>query len=59
MAPSSPPGIGPRLHLHRQHFDLVVAGTKAIEVRVKYSHLADLATGEVIRFRIKGTDEDL
>jgi len=25
-------------------------------VRVKYPHLADLATGDVIRFRIKGTD---
>jgi len=26
-------------------------------VRVKYPHLADLAAGDTIRFRIKGTDE--
>ncbi|MEU9411956.1 hypothetical protein AB0E08_40555 [Streptomyces sp. NPDC048281] len=26
-------------------------------VRVKYPHLADLAAGDSIRFRIKGTDE--
>ncbi|WST81494.1 RNA-binding protein [Streptomyces sp. NBC_01136] len=31
--------------------------TKTIEVRVKYPHLADLAAGGTIRFRIKGTDE--
>ncbi|MFK0110900.1 ASCH domain-containing protein [Streptomyces sp. NPDC091217] len=37
--------------------DLVAAGAKTIEVRVKYPHLADLAAGDVIRFRIKGTDE--
>jgi ASC-1-like (ASCH) protein len=45
------------LNLYRQYFDLVAAGTKTIEVRVKYPHLADLAVGDVIRFRIKGTDE--
>jgi ASC-1-like (ASCH) protein len=45
------------LNLYRQYFDLVAAGTKTIEVRVKYPHLTDLATGDVIRFRIKGTDE--
>ncbi|MFJ9207679.1 ASCH domain-containing protein [Streptomyces sp. NPDC102264] len=45
------------LNLYRQYFDLVAAGTKTIEVRVKYPHLADLAAGETIRFRIKGTDE--
>jgi ASC-1-like (ASCH) protein len=45
------------LNLYRQYFDLVAAGTKTIEVRVKYPHLADLAAGDVIRFRIKGTDE--
>ena len=38
-------------------FDLVASGTKTIEVRVKYPHLADLAAGDSIRFRIKGTDE--
>lgn len=45
------------LHLYRRYFDLMVAGNKNIEVRVKYPHLADLTAGDVIRFRIKGTDE--
>lgn len=45
------------LNLYRQYFDLVTAGEKTIEVRVKYPHLEDLASGDVIRFRIKGTDE--
>lgn len=45
------------LNLHRQYFELVAAGTKTIEVRGKYPHLADLAAGDTIRFRIKDTDE--
>ena len=45
------------LNLYRQYFDLVAAGTKTIEVRVKYPHLTDLGAGDIIRFRIKGTDE--
>ncbi|MFD3380726.1 MULTISPECIES: ASCH domain-containing protein [unclassified Streptomyces] len=45
------------LNLYRQYFDLVASGEKTIEVRVKYPHLADLATGDTIRFRIKGTNE--
>ncbi|MGW5778525.1 ASCH domain-containing protein [Streptomyces sp. NPDC003863] len=45
------------LHLYRQYFELVAAGTKTIEVRVKYPHLADLTAGDTIRFRIKDTDE--
>jgi ASC-1-like (ASCH) protein len=45
------------LNLYRQYFDLVASGTKTIEVRVKYPHLADLAAGDSIRFRVKGTDE--
>ncbi|KUN29226.1 RNA-binding protein [Streptomyces antibioticus] len=45
------------LNLYRPYFDLVAAGTKTIEVRVKYPHLADLTAGDTIRFRIKGTDE--
>jgi len=45
------------LNLYRRYFDLVAAGTKRIEVRVKYPHLEDLAANDVIRFRIKGTDE--
>ncbi|MBY8888572.1 ASCH domain-containing protein [Streptomyces sp. PTM05] len=45
------------LNLYRRYFDLVAAGRKTTEVRVKYPHLADLAAGDVIRFRVKGTDE--
>ncbi|MFJ9246226.1 ASCH domain-containing protein [Streptomyces sp. NPDC101776] len=45
------------LSLYRRYFDLVAAGTKTIEVRVAHPHLTDLAAGDVIRFRIKGTDE--
>ncbi|MFJ9713325.1 ASCH domain-containing protein [Streptomyces sp. NPDC101234] len=45
------------LSLYREYFELVAAGTKTIEVRVKYPRLADLAAGDTIRFRIKGTDE--
>ena len=45
------------LNLYRRYFDLVAAGEKTIEVRVKYPRLRDLAAGDVIRFRIKGTDE--
>ncbi|MEU9051363.1 ASCH domain-containing protein [Streptomyces sp. NPDC048384] len=45
------------LNLYRRYFDLVAAGIKTVEVRVKYPHLADLAAGDTIRFRIKGTDE--
>ncbi|WP_326797432.1 ASCH domain-containing protein [Streptomyces sp. NBC_01808] len=45
------------LNLYRRYFDLVAAGKKSTEVRVKYPRLADLAAGDVIRFRIKGTEE--
>ncbi|MFK0289930.1 ASCH domain-containing protein [Streptomyces sp. NPDC090442] len=45
------------LNLYRRYFDLVAAGKKSTEVRVKYPHLEDLAAGDVIRFRIKGTEE--
>ncbi|MGW3566841.1 ASCH domain-containing protein [Streptomyces sp. NPDC000941] len=45
------------LNLYRQYFDLVAAGTKTIEVRVKHPHLANLAAGDIVRFRIKGTEE--
>ena len=45
------------LNLYRQYFNLVTAGTKTIEVRVEYPHLADLAAGDTIRFRINGMDE--
>lgn len=45
------------LNLYRRYFDLVAAGRKTIEVRVRYPHLADMAAGDTIRFRIKGTIE--
>ncbi|MFD8424446.1 ASCH domain-containing protein [Streptomyces sp. NPDC059466] len=45
------------LNLYRRYFDLVVTGRKTIEVRVRYPHLADMAAGDRIRFRIKGTEE--
>lgn len=45
------------LNLYRKYFDLVAAGLKTIEVRVRYPHLADMAAGDEIRFRIKGTPE--
>jgi ASC-1-like (ASCH) protein len=45
------------LNLYRRYFELVAAGRKTIEVRVRYPHLADMAAGDTIRFRIKGTDE--
>jgi ASC-1-like (ASCH) protein len=45
------------LNLYRRYFELVAAGSKTIEVRVKYPHLANMAAGDTIRFRIKNTDE--
>lgn len=45
------------LNLYRRYFDLVAAGRKRIEVRVRYPRLADMAAGDTIRFRIKGTQE--
>jgi ASC-1-like (ASCH) protein len=45
------------LNLYRQYFELVAAGRKTIEVRVRYPHLAEMAAGDRIRFRIKGTAE--
>lgn len=45
------------LNLYRRYFDLVTAGEKTIEVRVKYPRLTGLAAGHVIRFRIKDTEE--
>jgi ASC-1-like (ASCH) protein len=45
------------LNLYRRYFDLVAAGIKTIEVRVRYPHLAGMAAGDTIRFRIKGTSE--
>ncbi|MEU6480580.1 ASCH domain-containing protein [Streptomyces sp. NPDC047017] len=45
------------LHLYRRYFDLVASGAKTVEVRVKYPRLADLAAGDILRFRIRGTEE--
>ena len=45
------------LNLYQQYFDLVTAGRKTIEVRVRYPHLVGMAAGDTIRFRIKGTEE--
>ncbi|MDJ1133934.1 ASCH domain-containing protein [Streptomyces iconiensis] len=45
------------LDLYRRYFDLVADERKTIEVRVRYPHLEDLAAGDVILFRVKGTDE--
>jgi ASC-1-like (ASCH) protein len=45
------------LNLYRRYFELVAAGRKTIEVRVRYPHLAEMAAGDTIRFRIKGTSE--
>ncbi|MER6331874.1 ASCH domain-containing protein [Streptomyces sp. NPDC001034] len=45
------------LNLYRRYFDLVAAGCKTIEVRVRYPRLAGMTAGDTIRFRIKGTNE--
>ncbi|MFE4256431.1 ASCH domain-containing protein [Streptomyces sp. NPDC056910] len=45
------------LNLYRRYFELVAAGHKKIEVRVRYPHLTGMAAGDTIRFRIKGTEE--
>ncbi|WP_030722463.1 ASCH domain-containing protein [Streptomyces sp. NRRL F-2580] len=45
------------LNLYKQYFDLVAAGRKTTEVRVKYPRLENLAAGDHIQFSVKGTDE--
>lgn len=37
------------LNLYQQCFELVTAGTKTIEVRGAYPHLADLTAGDTIQ----------
>ncbi|MFJ8469672.1 ASCH domain-containing protein [Streptomyces swartbergensis] len=44
------------LNLYPQYFDLVAAGRKSREVRVKYPKFDGLAVGDLIRFAVKGTD---
>ncbi|MDX3388269.1 ASCH domain-containing protein [Streptomyces niveiscabiei] len=45
------------LRLHRKYYDLVVAGVKTVEVRVRYPRHADLVEGDVIRFRVEGAGD--
>ncbi|MGW5505957.1 ASCH domain-containing protein [Streptomyces rochei] len=44
------------LNLYPQYFDLVAAGRKTREVRVKYPKFDGLTAGDLIRFAVKGTD---
>ncbi|MFF7379131.1 ASCH domain-containing protein [Streptomyces massasporeus] len=44
------------LNLYPQYFDLVAAGRKTREVRVKYPKFDGLAVGDLIRFAVQGTD---
>jgi ASC-1-like (ASCH) protein len=44
------------LNLYPQYFDLVAAGRKTREVRVKYAKFNGLTTGDLIRFSVKNTD---
>jgi ASC-1-like (ASCH) protein len=46
------------MNLYRRYFDLVAAGRKSIEVRVRYPNLRNLAPGDHIRF-VCGRDECL
>lgn len=41
------------LNIYQRYFDLVAAGTKTIEVRVRYERLAGMKAGDTIRFRVK------
>ncbi|UUU38447.1 ASCH domain-containing protein [Streptomyces sp. NBC_00162] len=45
------------LNLFQRYFDLVASGRKTIEVRVKYPKLEGLEAGDLIRFRVKDTDQ--
>ncbi|MER6160871.1 ASCH domain-containing protein [Streptomyces sp. NPDC001868] len=45
------------LNLYPQYFDLVAAGRKTREVRVKYAKFDGLAAGDLIRFAVKGADQ--
>ncbi|RMI39319.1 ASCH domain-containing protein [Actinomadura harenae] len=46
------------MNLYRRYFDLVVDGTKTIEVRVQYPNLRTLKAGDHIRF-VCGRDDAL
>lgn len=57
--PNTETGGGAReMSLYRRYFDLVAAGRKTIEVRVRYPNLLSLAAGDHIRF-ICDTDNAL
>ncbi|MFD9270785.1 ASCH domain-containing protein [Streptomyces goshikiensis] len=45
------------LNIYQRYFDLVASGTKTIEVRVRYPHLADTKAGDTIRFRVKDSGD--
>lgn len=45
------------LNLYRRYFELVAAGEKSVEVRVRSPRLAGIAPGDTIRFHIRGTSE--
>ncbi|MET9405803.1 ASCH domain-containing protein [Streptomyces sp. NPDC002935] len=44
------------LNLYARYFDLVAAGRKSREVRVKYPKFDGLTAGDLIRFSVKDTD---
>jgi ASC-1-like (ASCH) protein len=57
--PTTSTGVRAReMNLYRRYFDLVAAGRKTIEVRVRYPNLRHLAPGQCIRF-LCGRDECL
>jgi ASC-1-like (ASCH) protein len=43
--------------LYSQYFELAAAGTKTLEIRLKYPHLVDLVACDTTRSHIKGIDE--
>ncbi|GLW13107.1 hypothetical protein Misp01_82350 [Microtetraspora sp. NBRC 13810] len=50
-SPHSSTGVRAReMNLYRRYFDLVAAGHKTIEVRVRYPNLHNLKAGDHIRF---------
>jgi ASC-1-like (ASCH) protein len=57
--PAMTTGVRAReLNLYRRYFDLVAAGRKTVEVRVRYPNLRKLAAGDHIRF-VCGRDDCL
>ncbi|WP_328792722.1 ASCH domain-containing protein [Streptomyces sp. NBC_00273] len=52
----SPTATTHQLNLYRKYFELVTAGTKNIEVRVKYPHLENISAGDRIVFAVKESE---